>query len=106
MNSHLGCFGFKVHHVTIPISETNGDEATIPPSVPDHVPDKSPYSSEFLFQFCKEHWGNWISQVQRTLTRIQQDHLEAPSLRLENTMYGLEQLLHPLLKVIPNFNNK
>ena len=65
----------------------------------ESVPEKSPYSSEFLVQFCKEHWASWIAQVQRTLTRVQQDHLETPTVHLENTMYGLEQLLHPLLKV-------
>ena len=71
--------------------------ADISPS--ESIPEKSPYSSEFLVQFCKEHWASWIAQVQRALTRVQQDHLEAPTAHLEHTMDGLEQLLHPLLKV-------
>ena len=89
-----------MHKVTLPI--TSHAPVVSPPAelLPaKNPPEKSPYSSEFLVQFCREHWASWISQVQRTLTRVQQDHLEAPSFQLESTMYGLEQLLHPLLKV-------
>ena len=78
------------------------DENGTSPTAHDNM-ETSRYTCEFIVQFCRENWDQWVRDAKSEIMQIQHDIVEYPSRRATNTLYNIEDLYMRLVKVIKSY---
>ena len=74
------------------VAETSG-------STENEGDDQTNYSLEFVVQYCRTHWPQWVQAAYAEVELLRQDIQDQPSRRIANTLYNVEYLYLRLAKV-------